>query len=132
MMILIAEDDPDDRLLIREALEESSFPLEYRFVNDGEELMHFLMSERPLPALILLDLNLPKKDGRQALREIKTHPLLRTIPVVVLTTSTNQEDITYSYDSGASSYIVKPTEYRVMLEIFQTLKSYWFDVTRLP
>lgn len=130
--VLIAEDDPDDRLIIEEAMEDSSFSLDYRFVGDGEELMEFLMSARPLPSLILLDLNLPKKDGREALREIKAHPKLRTIPIVVLTTSINKEDIAYCYDSGANSYIAKPTEYGVMRDTIQTLKKYWFDVTRLP
>jgi CheY-like chemotaxis protein len=138
--VLIAEDDPDDRLIIKEALEQNGFSFEHRFVNDGDELMNVLMSglesdpdrASPLPGLIILDLNLPKKDGREALREIKSHPVLKTIPVVILTTSKNQEDVVYSYDSGANSYIVKPTSFDAMTSIMQTLKKYWFDVTKLP
>ncbi len=140
LYVLIAEDDPDDRLIIKEALEESGCSFEYRFVSDGEELMHELMSDlmekagrpSPLPALILLDLNLPKKDGREALREIKAHPVLRTIPVVVLTTSKNREDVLLSYDLGANSYIVKPATFGSMLDIIQSLKKYWFEVANLP
>jgi CheY-like chemotaxis protein len=140
LFVLIAEDDPDDRLIIREALEQNGFSFEHRFVKDGAELMHVLISAleegsgrgSSLPVLILLDLNLPKKDGREALREIKSHPVLKTIPVVVLTTSKNREDIIYSYDSGANSYIVKPPSFDTMLDIMQTLKKYWFDVANLP
>jgi CheY-like chemotaxis protein len=140
LSVLIAEDDPDDRLIIREALEEIGFSFEHHFVNDGDELMNVLLSglesgpdrTSHLPVLILLDLNLPKKDGREALREIKSHPVLKKIPVVILTTSKNQEDVIYSYDSGANSYIVKPKSFDTMTSIMQTLKKYWFDVTKLP
>ena len=154
LVVLIAEDDPDDRLIIQEAIEGSvssveegapsreggATSFEYRFVGGGDEVMPFLESsldgdadrDCPLPALILLDLNLPKKDGREILREIKAHSVFRAIPVIVLTTSSSPEDIAYSYDSGANSYIVKPADFEAMRDIMQTLKKYWFDVIKLP
>ena len=161
LVVLIAEDDPDDRLIIQEAIEESvssvedgtpsreggvpskkggASSFEYRFIGGGDEVMPFLESsleggagpDYPLPALILLDLNLPKKDGREVLREIKAHPVFRAIPVIVMTTSSSPGDIAYSYDSGANSYIVKPADFEAMRDIIQTLKKYWFDVIKLP
>jgi CheY-like chemotaxis protein len=138
--ILFAEDDPDDRLLATEALEESHKSFNLRFVEDGEELMEYLYNKGeyadrekfPRPDLILLDLNMPKKDGRQALNEIKADPVLRTIPVVVLTTSNAREDIRGSYDGGANSYITKPMTFEGLVDLMQTLSEYWFDVVQLP
>lgn len=137
--ILIAEDDPDDRYLAREALSESRLANELHFVEDGEELMQFLRHEGrfaetkpPRPGIILLDLNMPRKDGREALSEIKADPQLRRIPVVVLTTSKAEEDILRSYDLGVSSFIVKPVTFEGLVNLMQTLGRYWFEIVELP
>jgi CheY-like chemotaxis protein len=138
--ILAAEDDPDDRLLIKEALKESGFIADLRFVEDGEELMDYLRRRgeygnsetSPRPGLILLDLNLPRKDGREALAEIKTDPDLRRLPVVVVTTSDRQEDILRCYDMGANSYITKPIRIADLLDAFKALSKYWLEIVSLP
>lgn len=138
--ILMAEDDPDDRVLAREALEESSLANDLRFVQDGEELLDYLRqrgkysdpSLAPRPGLILLDLNMPKKDGREAVREIKADPALRRIPIVVLTTSKAEEDIFRSYELGVSSFIIKPVSFESLVEIMKTLSRYWFEIVELP
>lgn len=141
--ILIAEDDPDDRLLVREALEgvqgvKSLKKIE--FVEDGEQLMDYLLKrgqyasfkEKPQPCLIILDLNMPRKDGRQALQEIKNNPSLRKIPIVILTTSHDQEDILVTYDLGVSSYIAKPVSFEDLIKTMETLLKYWAEVVELP
>lgn len=138
--ILMAEDDPEDRLLAREALAKARLANELRFVEDGEQLMDYLnhrgryleVADSPRPGLILLDLNMPKKDGREALREIKTDPQLRRIPVVVLTTSKAEEDIFRTYDLGANSFIIKPVSFQGLVEVMKTLKSYWFEIVETP
>lgn len=137
--ILIAEDDPDDRLLAQEALDESRLVNDTRFVHDGEELLDYLYrrgkyadQEAPRPGLILLDLNMPRKDGREALSEIKLDPELRRIPIVVMTTSKAEEDILRTYDLGVSSFIVKPVTFDGLVEIMQTLGRYWFEIVELP
>lgn len=138
--ILMADDDEDDRMLTAEALEESRLSNEIRFVNDGEELMDYLFrrgkyvepSTSPRPGLILLDLNMPKKDGREALQEIKANPELRRIPIVVLTTSNTDADIYRSYDLGANTYITKPVTFDALVEVMQTLGQYWFTLVALP
>jgi CheY-like chemotaxis protein len=138
--ILIAEDDPDDRFLISEALREAELLNDVYFVEDGEALMDFLFHKDqyadpslfPRPALILLDLNMPKKDGREALSEIKSNPDLRQIPIVALTTSTAEEDISRTYDLGVSGYITKPVHFTELVEVMKTLGQYWFDVVLLP
>jgi CheY-like chemotaxis protein len=138
--VLVAEDDPDDRLLIKEALEESGFSPDLRFVEDGEELMDYLRrggeyggsEASPRPGLILLDLNMPKKDGRDALAEIKADPDLRRLPVVVVTTSRVHEDILRCYDLGANSYITKPVTIADLLDTFKTLGKYWLEIVSLP
>jgi len=137
--ILIAEDDPDDRYLAKEALSESRLANTLYFVEDGEELMEFLRHEGrftkvkpPRPGIILLDLNMPRKDGREALLEIKADPQLRRIPVVVLTTSKAEEDILRSYDLGVSSFIVKPVTFEGLVNLMQTLGRYWFEIVELP
>ena len=138
--ILLAEDDPDDRLLTRQALAESRLANELRFVENGEELMDYLHQRGPFaapdaaprPGLILLDLNMPRKDGRQALKEIKADPRLRQIPVVVLTTSKAEEDIYRSYDLGVSSFITKPVTFEGLVEIMKVLGRYWFEIVELP
>jgi CheY-like chemotaxis protein len=138
--ILMADDDPDDRQLTKEALEEGRLINTIRFVANGEELMDYLRkqgdytppAEAPRPGLILLDLNMPRKDGRAVLKEIKSDPALRTIPVVVLTTSKADEDVYRSYDLGVNSYIVKPVTFEALVDILQTLEKYWFEIVELP
>jgi CheY-like chemotaxis protein len=136
----MAEDDADDRLLAQEALAESRLMNDLQMVVDGEELMDYLHhrnqyanpEKAPRPDLILLDLNMPRKDGRQAIQEIKTDPKLRRIPIVVLTTSQAEEDICRSYDLGVSSYITKPVTFEGLVDVMQTLGCYWFDIVELP
>ena len=138
--ILMADDDDDDCMLAREALIESRLANELRIVNDGEELMDYLYhrgrytleSHSPRPGLILLDLNMPKKDGREALKEIKADPHLRKIPIVVLTTSKAEEDIYRSYDLGANSFIIKPVTFAALVEVMKTIGKYWFEIVELP
>jgi len=137
--ILMADDDDDDRRLTREALLEGRLANDLRFVENGEELMDYLRrqgkyvgSEVPRPGLILLDLNMPRKDGRTVLKEIKSDPELRQIPVVVLTTSQADEDIFKSYDLGVNSYIIKPVTFEALVDILQTLEKYWFEIVELP
>jgi CheY-like chemotaxis protein len=138
--ILMADDDEDDCMLAREALTESRLANELYIVRDGEELMDYLHRRgqyvnahiSPRPALILLDLNMPKKDGREALREIKDDPELRQIPVVVLTTSKAEEDIYRTYDLGANSFIIKPVTFAALVEVMKTIGKYWFEIVELP
>ena len=138
--ILMADDDDDDCLLAREALAESRLANELYFVKDGEELMDYLYrrgkyldsSTSPRPGLILLDLNMPRKDGREALEEIKADPHLRHIPIVVLTTSKAEEDIYRSYDLGANSFITKPVTFASLVEVMRTIGKYWFEIVELP
>lgn len=137
--ILIADDDEDDRFLAEEALQESRLANELQFVEDGEELMEYLQrrgryegSQTPRPGLILLDLNMPRKDGREALREIKSDPELRSIPVVVLTTSKAEEDILRTYDLGVNSFITKPVTFDGLVDIMRLLGRYWFEIVELP
>lgn len=135
--ILMADDDDDDRRLTKEAFQEGKIFSELRFVENGEKLMEYLRKEgeykdAPRPSLILLDLNMPRKDGRTVLKEIKSDPTLRQIPVVVLTTSKTEDDIRVTYDLGVNSYIVKPVTFDALVTICQTLEKYWFDVVELP
>ncbi|CAN5298886.1 response regulator [soil metagenome] len=138
--ILIADDDAEDRMLIHDALIESRLKNNLQFVEDGEQLMDCLLNrgqfsdkeKYPLPGLILLDLNMPRKDGREALTEIKSNPLLRSIPVVVLTTSKAEEDILRTYDLGVSSFITKPVNFNSLVDIMRTLNKYWFEIVELP
>jgi CheY-like chemotaxis protein len=138
--ILVAEDDEDDRLLMQEALEENRLANDLHFVEDGEELMDYLLhrgkysnpKSAPYPSLILLDLNMPRKDGREALKEIKADPNLRKIPIVVLTTSKAEEDILRTYDLGVSSLIAKPVVFDSMVQIMKMIGTYWFEIVELP
>lgn len=137
--ILMADDDPDDRMLTKEALVENKLANDLHFVVDGEDLMDYLhqrgkynSDNAPLPGLILLDLNMPKKDGREALAEIKKDPKLRRIPVIVLTTSKAEEDIIRSYDLGISSFITKPVTFDDLVEVAKAIGSYWFGIVVLP
>ena len=138
--ILLAEDDPDDRYLIGEALEENLVTNELYVVEDGEELLDYLYQRGkyhekkkwPRPGLILLDLNMPRKDGREVLGEIKADPELRRIPIVVLTTSQAEDDITYTYDQGISGYITKPASFSGLLETIKAVGEYWLQIVELP
>jgi CheY-like chemotaxis protein len=138
--ILMADDDPDDRQMTREAFEASRVTNDLRFVENGVELLDYLYRRgqfadpdtSPRPGLILLDLNMPKMDGRQALHEIKTDPNLRTIRVVVMTTSKAEEDILRTYDLGASSYITKPVTFTGLVDVIATMGKYWLEIVELP
>ncbi len=138
--ILLAEDDPDDRYLIGEALEENLVTNELYIVEDGEELLDYLYQRGkyhekgkwPRPGLILLDLNMPRKDGREVLGEIKADPDLRRIPIVVLTTSQAEDDITHTYDLGISGYITKPASFSGLLETIKAVGEYWLQIVELP
>jgi CheY-like chemotaxis protein len=138
--ILIADDDPDDRELTHDALHECRLANDVHFVKDGEELMNYLnrrgeykkLSGAAFPGLILLDLNMPRKDGREALKEIKANPDLRRIPIVVLTTSKAEEDILRTYDLGVNSYITKPVTFESLVETIKVLGKYWFEIVELP
>jgi CheY-like chemotaxis protein len=138
--ILLADDDEEDRLLACDALAESRLTNDICCVTDGEDLMDYLHRRgkyvapalAPRPGIILLDLNMPRKDGREALREIKADPTLRQIPVVVMTTSKAEEDIFHSYDSGASSFISKPVTFDGLIDVMKGLGKYWFEITDLP
>ena len=140
VVILIADDDPEDCMFIRDAFKEGLLVNGLRFVGDGEELMDYLHhqgkyrnpSSSPRPGIILLDLNMPKKDGREALKEIKSDPDLRSIPVVILTTSKEEEDILRSYDLGANSYITKPVTFPGLVNAMKSLGKYWLQIVELP
>ena len=140
VVILIADDDADDRLMAREALAENRLKNEIRFVVDGEDLMDYLYNRgkhaeegsAPRPGIILLDLNMPKKDGREALSEIKADPDLRQIPIIILTTSQSEQDIFRTYDLGVNSFITKPVSFTSLAEVMKTLTKYWFDIVELP
>lgn len=140
VVILMADDDADDRMMTKEALEESRVVNDLRFVEDGEELLDYLLHRgrfaaegaSPKPGLILLDLNMPKKDGREALKEIKAYPELRRIPIVVMTTSKAEEDIYRSYELGASSFITKPVTFDRLVELMKTIGDYWVEFVELP
>lgn len=127
-------------MLVKDALEEGRLVVDLRLVEDGEELMDYLHrrgrytdpNNSPHPDLVLLDLKMPKKSGHQALEEIKGNPELRRIPIVVLTTSKAEEDIVRAYNSGANSFIVKPTTFGALTEAMKTLERYWFDLIALP
>jgi two-component system response regulator len=138
--ILMADDDEEDRELTREAMSDSRLANEMRFVCDGQELIDYLRHEgayadgadAPEPGIILLDLNMPKKDGREALAEIKSDPALRHIPIVVLTTSKAEEDIFRTYGLGVNSFITKPVTFAGLVEVLQAWSRYWFEIVELP
>jgi CheY-like chemotaxis protein len=130
--ILVADDDPEDRQLIKEALAESRLLNDIEFVSDGEALLEYLEKQSQLPGLILLDLNMPRKDGREALKEIKSNPRLKQIPVVVLTTSKAEEDIYRTYNLGVNSFITKPVTFTALVDIMRGIGRYWFEIVELP
>jgi len=140
IVILLADDDEEDRMLAADAMRESRVANDLRFVEDGEELLDYLYKRgsyagpdaAPTPGLILLDLNMPRKDGREALREIKADPDLRRIPVVVLTTSKAEEDIYRTYDLGANSFITKPVSFDGLVAVMRDIGRYWIEIVELP
>jgi CheY-like chemotaxis protein len=139
--ILMADDDEEDCELTREALQDARLANQMKFVHDGQELVDYLKrsgrysdssAEAPRPGIILLDLNMPKKDGREALAEIKADEALRRIPIVVLTTSKDEEDVLRTYDLGASSFITKPVTFAALVEVMANWRRYWFEIVDLP
>jgi CheY-like chemotaxis protein len=139
-LILMADDDWDDCLVVKDALREAGLKHELRTVSGGEELLDYLHRRNgyeapgaaPRPHLVLVDLNMPRKDGREALREMKTNPQWRRLPVVVLTTSTAEEDVRLSYELGANSYVAKPAAFRAWVDLVRKLDDYWFGLVTLP
>jgi CheY-like chemotaxis protein len=138
--IVMADDDDDDYLLTKKALKESKLLNKLHRVKDGEELIEYLrhegqyqdQSEYERPGIILLDLNMPRKDGREALREIKSDPKLSNIPVVVFTTSKAEEDVYRTYQLGVNSFITKPVTFDNLIKVMQTLGTYWLEIVELP
>lgn len=140
IVILLADDDPDDREMTRKALQKNRLANDFYTVADGVELMDFLYHRgryappalSPAPGLILLDLNMPKMDGREALAEIKADSTLRRIPVVVITTSQAEEDVVRAYDLGSNSFISKPITLLGLVSAMSVLGQYWFQIVTLP
>jgi len=138
LVIMMADDDEDDCLLAKKALDQSNLDAQLRFVNDGEELMDYLCmkdgseKEFPKPDIILLDLNMPKMNGLEALKAIKSQTTLCHIPVIILTTSRADHDVCDSYSFGASSFITKPASFKGLVETMEIIKKYWFEVVELP
>ena len=139
--ILVCDDDEDDRMLTQQALEDAHISNSVRFVEDGEQLLDYLYQrgayagetgKAPRPGLILLDLNMPKIDGREALKTIKGDPTLKDIPVVVLSTSRLDEDIARSYQLGVNSFITKPVTFSGLVEAMNVLGRYWLEIVELP
>ncbi len=138
--ILVADDDPDDRMMINDAFEEAKLGNPVDFVQDGVELMEYLRREgayqnlknQPYPGFILLDLNMPRKDGRTALKEIRESADLHRIPIVILTTSKAEEDIIKTYNLGVNSFICKPVSFDGLVEIVKTVGRYWIEIVALP
>lgn len=138
--ILVAEDDADDRFLLETAFMENGFSEELVFVENGVDLMDFLHrlaaadppGNRGMPGFILLDLNMPRKDGREVLKEIKEHGLFRKIPVVVFTTTKNETEISRCYELGANTYVVKPVGFDSFLQTISDIRAYWFKTARIP
>lgn len=139
VVILMAEDDEDDRLMSKEALEESRVLNDLRFAYDGQDLLDYLRKEGayrnsdcPRPGIILLDLNMPRKNGLQTLEELKADPEFKSIPVVILTTSKAEEDIVLSYNLGAASYIRKPVDFNDLVDLMKAMGRYWIEIVDLP
>ena len=137
IQILLVEDSPDDILLTREALKDARIANELHAVMDGEAAMAFMRGEgeyagRPCPDVVILDLNLPKKDGREVLREIKTDPALASVPVIVLSTSGEAEDITDAYRHHVNAYVQKPVDFNEFLRVVRSMEDFWLSVVKLP
>lgn len=139
IQILMADDDQDDRMLAKEAFEENRLINTLSFVSDGEELIEYLTysgryqdADHVKPDIILLDINMPRKNGIEALKEIKGNTSLKSIPVVMLTTSNAEEDVVKSYDLGVSSFITKPVSFDALVKTVAEFSNYWFKIVRLP
>lgn len=130
--ILIADDDEDDKFLLKSAFEESGIDAPLSFVDNGQELMDFLHKAKKLPSIILLDLNMPKKDGREALKEIKENPKFRSIPILILTTSNSPEDVRNCYFLGANCFITKPSTFEGLMRVIGELNKFWFNIASIP
>jgi CheY-like chemotaxis protein len=135
--ILLVEDNPGDVELIREAFKEGRLVNEFDVVGDGQEAIDYLRkvgsyAKRSSPDMILLDLNLPKKDGRQVLMELKNDPILKRIPIVVLTTSASQEDISQAYENRANCYVRKPVDLNDFLDVMKQVENFWLSIVKLP
>ncbi len=137
--ILIAEDDSDDRFLLQTAFKEKGYTDKLDFVENGVELLDYLYdihdkkgSNVSFPYLILLDLNMPKKDGREALKELKQHPVLKKIPIIVFTTTKSEAEVNRCYELGANTYIVKPVSFEKLLEVLENIRSYWTSTATIP
>jgi CheY-like chemotaxis protein len=137
--ILIAEDDADDRFLLQTAFEEKGFQDKIEFVENGVELLKYLemirlkdSDDSVFPGFIMLDLNMPKKSGREALQELKQHPVFKSIPVIVYTTTKNEMEIRRCYELGANSYVVKPARFEALLKVVEDIRNYWFNTVSIP
>lgn len=138
--ILMAEDDKDDQMLVRESFEECRLLNKLHFVEDGQQLLDYLKGrppyddrqKAPFPDIVLLDLNMPRKDGREALREIKQDPEINHLPVIVLTTSQAEEDILHTYKFGVAGFITKPVTFNGLVDVVKALANYWFQIVKLP
>lgn len=130
--ILMVDDDPDDRMLAQDAFDECRIANPLEVLEDGDALLRRLHSSPLLPDLILLDLNMPRKSGLEALTEIKADPRLRHIPIIVLTTSDSDDDVAAAYQLGASSYITKPVTFDGLVDVMRTIKSYWLEIVAIP
>jgi len=139
-ILMMADDDADDREFVREAFDKSGFRGEFRYVEDGGALVDYLQQAKgnprdrgcPMPDLILLDLNMPRVDGYEALKQIKSDEGLRRIPIVVLSTSESESDIQKTYDEGVNSFITKPAGFEELVEMAGRLKKYWLELVKLP
>ena len=138
LFILIAEDDADDRFLLQTVFDEKGYADKLEFVENGVELLDYLNQktgsngDAEFPAFILLDLNMPKKDGREVLKELKQHPVFKKIPVIVFTTTKNEIEIRRCYELGANSYVVKPISFDALLKVVENIRSFWFQTASIP
>jgi CheY-like chemotaxis protein len=138
VFILVAEDDADDRFLIQTAFDEKGYQDKIHFVENGVELLSFLdsmegrLEEAEFPGFILLDLNMPKKDGREVLKELKQHNLYKRIPVVIFTTTNNEAEIKRCYELGANTYVVKPANFDMLLSVLSDIRNYWLHTASIP
>lgn len=140
LLILIAEDDADDRYLLETAFVEKGYPDKIVFVENGVEVLNYLdtvyenahADDKNLPGFILLDLNMPKKDGREVLKELKQHPVFKKIPVIIFTTTKNETEIRRCYEMGANSYVIKPISFDGLLKVVENIRSYWLQTASIP
>ncbi len=139
LFILVAEDDSDDRFLLQTAFKEKGYDDKIEFVENGVELINYLdnihekkPNHETYPYFILLDLNMPKKDGREVLKEIKQHPVFKKIPIVVFTTTKNENEIRRCYELGANTYVVKPVSFDALLKVLEDIRTYWYNTAAIP